>query len=187
MAGVDGAAEDHGIVVLNGVDGLGRDGVDGKVVVGQRVADDAGDFGRRSVPGSCGYQDSRPVTGAVHRVPPSGLGLLGRERCVYESSVRLAAAATAECPKPAGTSVTRGRAAALEQRHQAADGDAYLRLAGDLEGFLARLRDSAATAPTGDRPRVLRTSTGTSSSDQTNWRSVNGESHDGITTTGQCP
>jgi site-specific DNA recombinase len=39
---------------------------------------------------------------------------------------------------------------------QAADRDAYLRLAGDLEGFLARLRDSAATATTGDRQRVLR-------------------------------
>ena len=39
---------------------------------------------------------------------------------------------------------------------QAADRDAYLRLAGDLEGFLARLRDNAATATTGDRQRVLR-------------------------------
>ncbi len=39
---------------------------------------------------------------------------------------------------------------------QAADRDAYLKLAGDLEGFLARLRDSAATATTGDRQRVLR-------------------------------
>jgi site-specific DNA recombinase len=36
---------------------------------------------------------------------------------------------------------------------QAADRDAYLKLAGDLEGFLARLRASAAT---GDRQRVLR-------------------------------
>jgi site-specific DNA recombinase len=39
---------------------------------------------------------------------------------------------------------------------QAADRDAYLKLAGDLEGFLARLRDSAATARTEDRRRVLR-------------------------------
>jgi site-specific DNA recombinase len=39
---------------------------------------------------------------------------------------------------------------------QAADRDAYLKLAGDLEGFLARLRASAATATTGDRQRVLR-------------------------------
>jgi site-specific DNA recombinase len=39
---------------------------------------------------------------------------------------------------------------------QAADRDAYLKLAGDLEGFLARLRDSAAIATTGDRQRVLR-------------------------------
>ena len=39
---------------------------------------------------------------------------------------------------------------------QAADRDAYLRLAGDLEGFLARLRDSAATATVEDRQRVLR-------------------------------
>ncbi len=39
---------------------------------------------------------------------------------------------------------------------QAADRDAYLRLADDLEGFLARLRGSAATASTEDRRRVLR-------------------------------
>jgi len=38
----------------------------------------------------------------------------------------------------------------------AADRDAYLRLAGDLEGFLARLRGSAATATVQDRQRVLR-------------------------------
>ena len=39
---------------------------------------------------------------------------------------------------------------------QAADRDAYLRLAGDPEGFLARLRGSAATATVEDRQRVLR-------------------------------
>ena len=39
---------------------------------------------------------------------------------------------------------------------QAADRDAYLRLAGDLEGFLTRLRASSATATTEDRQRVLR-------------------------------
>ena len=39
---------------------------------------------------------------------------------------------------------------------QAADRDAYLKLAGDLEGFLDRLRGSSATATTGDRQRVLR-------------------------------
>jgi site-specific DNA recombinase len=39
---------------------------------------------------------------------------------------------------------------------QAADRDAYLRLAGDLEGFLARLRQSSATATTQDRQRILR-------------------------------
>ena len=39
---------------------------------------------------------------------------------------------------------------------QAADRDAYLKLADDLEGFLARLRASSATATTGDRQRVLR-------------------------------
>jgi site-specific DNA recombinase len=39
---------------------------------------------------------------------------------------------------------------------QAADRDAYLKLAGDLEGFLARLRENSATATTGDRQRVLR-------------------------------
>jgi site-specific DNA recombinase len=39
---------------------------------------------------------------------------------------------------------------------QAADRDAYLRLAGDLEGFLAKLRANTATATTEDRQRVLR-------------------------------
>jgi site-specific DNA recombinase len=39
---------------------------------------------------------------------------------------------------------------------QAADHDAYLRLADDLEGFLARLRANSATATTEDRQRVLR-------------------------------
>ncbi len=39
---------------------------------------------------------------------------------------------------------------------QAADRDAYLKLADDLEGFLARLRGSAATATTEERQRVLR-------------------------------
>jgi site-specific DNA recombinase len=48
----------------------------------------------------------------------------------------------------------RGQLAALDA--QAADRDAYLKLAGDLEGFLARLRGSAATATTDDRRRVLR-------------------------------
>ena len=39
---------------------------------------------------------------------------------------------------------------------QAADRDAYLRLAGDLAGFLAQLRGNAKSASTGDRQRVLR-------------------------------
>jgi site-specific DNA recombinase len=39
---------------------------------------------------------------------------------------------------------------------QAADRDAYLRLAGDLEGFLGGLRQNSATASTEDRQRVLR-------------------------------
>ena len=39
---------------------------------------------------------------------------------------------------------------------QAADRDAYLKLADGLEGFLARLRGSAATATVEDRQRVLR-------------------------------
>ena len=39
---------------------------------------------------------------------------------------------------------------------QAADRDAYLKLADDLEGFLGKLRASSATATTGDRQRVLR-------------------------------
>jgi DNA invertase Pin-like site-specific DNA recombinase len=48
----------------------------------------------------------------------------------------------------------RGQLDALDA--QAADRDAYLKLAGDLEGFLARLRGKAATASTDDRRRVLR-------------------------------
>ena len=39
---------------------------------------------------------------------------------------------------------------------QAADRDAYLKLAGDLEGFLTGLRQNSATATTEDRQRVLR-------------------------------
>jgi site-specific DNA recombinase len=39
---------------------------------------------------------------------------------------------------------------------QAADRDAYLKLADDLEGFLAQLRGNAATVTTGQRQRVLR-------------------------------
>ena len=39
---------------------------------------------------------------------------------------------------------------------QAADRDAYLTLAGDLEGFLTQLRGNAATATVEDRQRVLR-------------------------------
>jgi hypothetical protein len=39
---------------------------------------------------------------------------------------------------------------------QAADRDAYLKLADDLEGFLAQLRGSADTATTEQRQRVLR-------------------------------
>ena len=48
----------------------------------------------------------------------------------------------------------RGQLGTLDA--QAADRDAYLKLAGDLEGFLTRLRGSAATARTEDRRRVLR-------------------------------
>ena len=47
----------------------------------------------------------------------------------------------------------RGQLDALDT--QAADRDAYLKLAGDLEGFLARLRGTAATAIVEDRRRVL--------------------------------
>jgi len=39
---------------------------------------------------------------------------------------------------------------------QAADRDAYLKLAGDIDGFLARLRGSTATASTEERQNVLR-------------------------------
>src|SRR5208282_5650000 len=48
----------------------------------------------------------------------------------------------------------RGQLDALDA--QAADRDAYLKLAGDLEGFLAQLRGSTGTARTEDRRRVLR-------------------------------
>ena len=48
----------------------------------------------------------------------------------------------------------RSQIDALDAR--AADRDAYLNLAGDLEGFLAQLRGNAATATVEDRQRVLR-------------------------------
>jgi site-specific DNA recombinase len=48
----------------------------------------------------------------------------------------------------------RGQLDALDA--QAADRDAYLTLAADLEGFLAQLRGNAATATVEDRQRVLR-------------------------------
>jgi site-specific DNA recombinase len=55
----------------------------------------------------------------------------------------------------------RGRETGLKDQiaaldAQAADRDAYLKLADDLEGFLARLRTNSATATTKDRQRVLR-------------------------------
>jgi len=48
----------------------------------------------------------------------------------------------------------RGQLGALDA--QAADRDAYLKLADDLEGFLAQLRGNAATATVEERQRVLR-------------------------------
>jgi len=48
----------------------------------------------------------------------------------------------------------RGQLDALDA--QAADRDAYLKLAGDLDSFLAQLRGSAATASVQERQRVLR-------------------------------
>ena len=48
----------------------------------------------------------------------------------------------------------RGQIDALDA--QAADRDAYLTLADDLEGFLAQLRGNAATTTVEDRQRVLR-------------------------------
>jgi site-specific DNA recombinase len=48
----------------------------------------------------------------------------------------------------------RGQIDALDA--QAADREAYLQLADDLEGFLTHLRGSAATAAVGERQRVLR-------------------------------
>ncbi len=48
----------------------------------------------------------------------------------------------------------RGQLEALDA--QAADRDAYLKLADDLDGFLAQLRGNAATASIHERRRVLR-------------------------------
>ena len=48
----------------------------------------------------------------------------------------------------------RSQLAALDA--EASDRDAYLKLAGDLDGFLARPRGSAATASIRERRRVLR-------------------------------
>jgi site-specific DNA recombinase len=48
----------------------------------------------------------------------------------------------------------RGQIAALDA--QAADRQAYLKLADDIEGFLSRLRGSAGTARTEERQKVLR-------------------------------
>lgn len=48
----------------------------------------------------------------------------------------------------------RGQAAALDT--QLADRDAYLKLADDLEGFLAQLRGNSHDASTTERQRVLR-------------------------------
>jgi site-specific DNA recombinase len=48
----------------------------------------------------------------------------------------------------------RGQIDALDA--QAADRDAYLKLADDIEGFLSRLRGSASTARTEERQKVLR-------------------------------
>ncbi len=48
----------------------------------------------------------------------------------------------------------RNQIAALDA--QAADRDAYLKLADDLEGFLGRLRENSAAASDQDRQRVLR-------------------------------
>ena len=53
-----------------------------------------------------------------------------------------------------GTSGSRGQIDALDA--QAADRDAYLTLAGGLEGFLTQLRGNAATATVEERQRVLR-------------------------------
>lgn len=48
----------------------------------------------------------------------------------------------------------RGQAAAIDA--QLADRDAYLKLAGDLEGFLAQLRGTTQDANVTERQRVLR-------------------------------
>jgi len=48
----------------------------------------------------------------------------------------------------------RGQLGTLDA--QAADRDAYLKLAGDLEGFLTQLQGTAAAATVEDRQRVLR-------------------------------
>ncbi|MFC5853787.1 hypothetical protein ACFPZI_18845 [Streptomyces chlorus] len=61
----------------------------------------------------------------------------------------------ARMPDPrARESNLRGQLDALEA--QLADRDAYLKLADDLEGFLAQLRENAGTAEVPERQRVLR-------------------------------
>jgi len=57
-----------------------------------------------------------------------------------------------ECASSGLTTFRDPSHSALDVR--AADRDAYLRLAGDLEGFLARLRRSSATATTEDKQRT---------------------------------
>lgn len=58
------------------------------------------------------------------------------------------------CPPCARETSLKNQITALDA--QAADRDAYLKLADDLEGFLARLRGNARSASTEDRQRVLR-------------------------------
>jgi thiol reductant ABC exporter CydC subunit len=56
VARVNGAAENHRIVIRSGIDDRGRDQIDFDLPVGQRQSDEAGNLGRRTVLGSCGYQ-----------------------------------------------------------------------------------------------------------------------------------
>ena len=90
------------------------------------------------------------------------------EQALAKTSTSIAAMITAFSEQLLTIDELRARMPALRAREtglkdqiaaldaQAADRDAYLRLAGDLEGFLARLRGSSATATVEDRQRVLR-------------------------------
>ncbi|MGH3291921.1 MAG: recombinase family protein, partial [Trebonia sp.] len=90
------------------------------------------------------------------------------EQALAKTSASIAAMVTAYSEQLITIDELRARMPALRAREtglkdqiaaldaRAADRDAYLKLAEDLEGFLARLKQNTATATTEDRQRVLR-------------------------------